>query len=176
MMSTDVYKTIRETMGPWCKSEGFRRTPGGMLGWVRPAQAKHLVFWCQCSQDGWDDYAGSGFIVEFQLAPSDRPGAGGSESKRMRLGRLLLDSELQRATELQNRLIGKLAQPPRDHPNLRISDQVTRWYLAKFARLERPYRRNDDLWLRYYDEEDVVGWARFVQDVLPRVTAAFEAG
>ena len=174
MKSTDVYRTIRETIGPWCKSVGFKRTQDGMLGWVRPAEAKHLLFWCQCSQDGWDSYAGSKFVVEFQLAPSDRPGASGPESKRMRLGRLLFDGELQRATELQDAVIAKLAQPPKDHPNMTVSNEVARWYLAKFARLERPYRRDDDLWLRYHDDDDVAHWGNFLRDVLPRVIATFE--
>jgi hypothetical protein len=174
MKSTDVYRTIRETIGPWCKSAGFKRAPGGMLGWVRPAKAKHLLFWCQCSQFGWESYSGSQFVVEFQLAPGDRLGTLGRGSKRKRLGQMLLNGELQRATELQNAVIGKLVQPPRDHPLLGGSTEVTRLYLDSFARLARPYRSDDDVWFRYHDDEDVVRWAQFLGDVLPRVIAAFE--
>jgi hypothetical protein len=66
--STDAYRVIRPVIAPWCKAEGFSRTPGGMLGWQRRQAEEHLVFWFQCSRDGWDDYAGSKFIVEFQLS------------------------------------------------------------------------------------------------------------
>src|SRR5207247_10335221 len=71
LKSTDVYKEIRRVIGPWAKKQGFTRTTSGMLGWKRPLGNEHLVFWFQCSQSGWDDYAGSKFTVEFQRSETD---------------------------------------------------------------------------------------------------------
>lgn len=35
--------------------------------WRRKQESRVLLFWCQISRDGWDQYAGAKLTVEFQL-------------------------------------------------------------------------------------------------------------
>ena len=94
MRSTEVYRLIQRVVGPWCKQGGFRRVPGGMLGYVRPQDGRFLIFWFQCRQGGWDAYAGSGFVAEFQLSPSTCIGAFGDDCIRGRLPDFLDEPDL----------------------------------------------------------------------------------
>jgi hypothetical protein len=171
MKSTEVYKIIRDTVGPWCKQQGFRRTSGGMLGWHRPEGAEHLVFWFQCSQDGWDAYAGSKFIVEFQVSDSSQIGVG---TRRYRLPYFLTEHELNQVRSIQNAVIARLPTPPRDYYIFGLDRNLVDWYQAKFRTVQEPYSSRDDIWLRYHEPADVRRWAEFLLSVLPRVVS--EAG
>jgi hypothetical protein len=168
--STDVYRTAREILAPWFKAEGFKRTRGGMLGWYKPVGDQYLLVWLQLSTDGWDTYAGSEFTVEFQR--SGRPVIG-EGLVRNRLVGLLTIAELEEARHRQNRVVSKLTKPPPDHDTLRIAPNVAEWYCAKFQPVSEPYRRTDDVWLRYKDEEDVRMWAQFLLRVLPAARERF---
>jgi hypothetical protein len=169
MKSTEVYRVARGVLAPWCKAHGFRRTTGGLLGWHKPLGELHLVFWLQCSQDGWDAYAGSKFIVEFQLSRSPQLGAAGPEGLRERLPRFLAEHELELVREIQNTVIRSLPQPQPDHLVFKMDQQIVDWYLSEFKEVAGPYRATDDVWLRYWTPEDVKHWAEFLLGVLPRI-------
>ncbi len=170
MRSTDVYRTARQILAPWCKARGFKRAKTGMLGWYELTDSGYLTFWLQVSQDGWDAYAGSEFTVELQM--SDQAVVGTGQIRR-RLFDLLTDHELRRATDLQNTVIAKLKRPPPEYDVLHISQEIAEWNLRKFEPTSEPYTRWDDTWLRYADTEDVQTWARFLLDVLPRAVDGF---
>lgn len=146
-----------------------------MLGYIRPHGNRFLVFWFQCEKPGWDAYAGSKFVVEFQLSPSTGIGAFGADCIRGRLPHFLDDADLERLRPMQDRVIGKLARPPADHLVLKLGEDVRTWYLNQFEPVERPYRTSDDIWLRYGCEEDVIIWAEFVREVLPKVIGRLTA-
>src|SRR5919109_811870 len=146
MKSTEVYKEARQVLAPWCKQQGFKRIPGGMLGWVKHKDNKYVVFWLQCKQSGWDYYAGSSFVVEFQFSPSPRIGAYGADCVRDRLPHFLTEEELGRVREMQNRVIGKLPQPADDYFVLQLEERVVRGYLDMFKPVEQPYAATDDIW------------------------------
>lgn len=168
MKSTEVYRIARQVLAPWCKEHGFRRTKGGVRGWYKPIGEKFIVFWFQVSQDGWDEYAGSKFTVEFQI--SDEPVIGAGEpNQRWRLPKFLNEDELEAVRGMQDAVIAKLEKPSRSYFIFQLADDVVSWYLAKFERVIEPYRRTDDIWLRYKDEEDVERWAVFVKGKLPGV-------
>ena len=166
--STEVYRTARQVLASWCKEHGFGRNKGGMLGWYKPIGEKFIVFWFQVSQDGWDEYAGSKFVVEFQI--SDKPIIGAGESnRRWRLPKFLNEDELETVRSVQNAVIAKLKKPSQSYFILQLPDDVVSRYLAKFERVVKQYHPTDDIWLRYKDEEDVERWAVFVKEKLPEV-------
>jgi len=127
MYSTEVYKILRELFAPWCKDHGFKRTKGGLLGWYRQIGNEYLVFWFQCWTNGWDEYAGSKFTIEFQLANKPIIGVG---SNRKRLPALLDRPHLEQVRQIQNEVISKMSPPNNDYFVLHISPEVTKWYLV----------------------------------------------
>ena len=172
MKSPEVYAVLREELGPALKSLGFKREKA-LLSWSRQHGGKFTVLWCQVSRDGWDDYAGSKFVVEFQR--SENPEAGAPSTARARLVKLLTDDQRGEAWRLQSRVIADLSRPPRTHPTLHISADVTRWYLEKFEPLRAAFSPSDDLWLRYAKPEHVRMWAEFLRRVVPACVEAIEA-
>lgn len=170
MNSTQIYKVVREAIAPWCKQNGFKRTPGGMLGWFKPQGDNFIVFWFQCNQDGWDAYAGSSFCVEFQFSDSHDIGGGASEL-RHRLSYFLTLGEREEVRQKQNHVIAKLDYPPKDHFTFQMDANVANWYRQKFIAVEMVYPDKYDIWLRYKDGEDVKTWAEFVLRRLPKVLA-----
>jgi hypothetical protein len=173
--STEVYRVIKRVVGPWCKQNGFRKGPGGMLCYVKQQDARHVVFWFQCSQDGWDAYAGSKFVVEFQFSALGRPGAFGDDCVRDRFSHVLDESDLERVRQMQNQVISKLTLAHDEYFIWKMSDGVRSWYLDKFKPVERRYEADDDIWLRYKDEDDVTNWSEFVLEMLPKVLARLTA-
>ena len=171
MKSTEVYRLLRARLAPTCKALGFRRAEGGMLGWSRSAgEAAHMTFWCQCSQDGWDVYAGSRFTVEFQRSDDPRPGTG---RPRVRFGALLAADERETIRRIQNQVIAALPPPPRDHPLL-AEPSLRAYYAARFVGVAAPYAATDDIWLRYHAPADVERWAELLTDRMPHLVRAFE--
>jgi hypothetical protein len=141
-----------------------------MLGWHKQVEDKFLVFWFQCSMDGWDEIAGSKFIVEFQLSREPIIGIG---ENRQRLPKFLNTTQLDKIWEIQNEIISKLTPPPKDYPALHISADVSEWHLAKFKPIKSKYTNKDDIWLRYKSEDDVKHWANFVLNQLPSIITKF---
>ncbi len=172
MKSLEVYAALREELVPPLKSLGFKREKT-LLSWSRQQGGQYTVLWCQVSRDGWDDYAGSKFVVEFQRSESAEAGA--PSKARARLVKLLTDDQRAEAWRLQSRVIGDLSSPPRTHPTLNVSSEVTRWYLEKFEPLRRQYSPSDDLWLRYAKPEHVRMWAEFLRRAVPGCVQAIEA-
>ncbi len=154
------------------KQLGFRREKA-FLSWARQHNERYTVLWCQVSRDGWDDYAGSQFVVELQR--SDSPEVGAHPNTRTRIAKLLTDEQRSEMRRLQNQVITGLSRPPRTHPTLQVSSEVTKWYLEKFEPVSVPYRANEDIWLRYSKPEHVEAWADFLRRVLPGCVAAMEA-
>ena len=91
-----------------------------MFSWYRPHRDLHIVFWFQVSQDGWDDYEGSKFTVEFQL--SAEPIVGEVSSFRQRLGQFLDDSSREEVRKIQNGIICSLTPPPPEADELGLED------------------------------------------------------
>lgn len=171
MKSTEVYRLLRTRLAPASKALGMRRATGGMLGWTRATGATHLTCWCQCSQEGWDPYAGSQFTMEFQRSDDPRPGTGRA---RQRFGGLLADGDREAVRRVQNQVIAALPPPPRDHPLL-ADPRLRSYYAIRFVPIAAPYAASDDIWLRYHAPADVERWADFVATRLPQLLHTFEA-
>lgn len=172
MYAAEVYKIARNVLAPWCKQHGFKRTKSRVLGWYRPVEDGFLVFWLQCSTQGWDDYAGSKFVVGFNLV--DRPEANSYYGTRWkRLPHLLTQAQLDEVKQLQNRVIAKLTPPSRDYYIFDLDQKIVDWYLRKFEPITEDYTPSSDIWLRYHDRDDVIMWAEYLVAVLPEVLQRF---
>ena len=165
MKSPELYSQLKSELAPWFKSEDFKRAKG-LLGWFRAHGDAHIVVWCQISQDGWDSYAGSKFVVELQRSPE--PVIGGHKAGRARFGFFLTPEEREEVRSIQNAVIAVLHCPPRSHPTLHVSQQVTDWYLEKFKPVREPYPEQHDIWLRYASPNDITRWAHFILSKLPK--------
>jgi len=172
MKSTQVYRIIRDVIGPWAKSVGFKRGTGGMLNYVRSADGLFHTFWFQCSQDGWDTHTGSKVTLEFQESTRPEPGCAGT---RIRFFRLLSPDDREQVRSIQNSVISKLSLPPGGHWSHDLQQDTKKWYFAKFELVREPYRDTDDVWLRYGQDADVRQWAEFILEKLPRLLDEFNA-
>jgi len=172
MKSVEVYGVIREFIGPWCKTAGFRRGSGGMLSYFRPTANGFETFWFQCDKWGWDRYSGSQFTMEFQRGDDHRPGAG---VLRVRIARLLTAVELEQAQVLQNLVIGRLHRPPPDHAAYTLGPELQETYLEQFEPIRRPWTAGDDIWLKYFATEDVRQWASFLAPLMTSLVERFAA-
>jgi hypothetical protein len=164
MKSTEVYRTLRAHLAPVFETAGFKRGDT-MLSWTRRERDRYLVVWCQVSRDGWDDYAGSKFIVEFQI--SDDPIVGARSIRRQRLATMLDGIGREKIRAIQNGVIVSLRSPPPNHPTLHVSKEVSAWYWAKFTKIDHPFGDQDDIWFRYASDGDLVIWADFISKSLP---------
>jgi hypothetical protein len=172
MKATQVYSALRGHLTPTFKAAGFQ-TAKSMLSWVRPQRNRHVLVWCQVSRDGWDSYAGSKFVVEFQL--SEEPVVGAAHVRRRRLGGMLDDKGREEMRLIQNEVISSLRRPPASHPLLHAVTQLRHHYLSKFQKIDQPYTEHDDIWCRYSRGEHIDAWAKFVADKLPECLQQIES-
>jgi hypothetical protein len=176
MKSTDVYRTIHGIVGPWAKENGFKRAKSGWLAYQKPYAGKHLAFWFQCDKWGWDKYSGSSFTVEFQFHESRELGQWSNE----RINKFLTREELDDARARQNAIIEKIPPPPKAWVDLFESnarrlyenpENILSGFWLPWTRIDEPFQPTHDLWLRYWEHEDVKAWAELVLRVLPRALA-----
>lgn len=172
MKSTEVYALLRSQLGPSLKALGFKRQVS-FLSWSRPRDGLNTVLWCQVSRDGWDEYAGSKFVVELQR--SEEPEPGSPSEQRKRLSRLVGDEEREEIRKLQNEVIKSLHRAPPTHARLNVSPEVTRWYLQKFVQDTEPYGPEDDLWFRYAQPVHVQRWGELLVRLMPTLLPGIES-
>ena len=146
-------------MAPLFKANGFKRT-NTMLSWVRPHRELFIGVWCQADQRGWDPYAGSKFVVEFQLGRE--PVIGWNTICRQRIASMLTSAEREVVRMVQNKVIASLHRPPKDYAVLNVCEEVSRIYLQEFKSIDRPYGEGEDIWFRYASDGDVNRWADFL--------------
>jgi hypothetical protein len=162
----EVYRTLRQELGPWFKAEGFRRTKGGMLGWHRPQGPLFLVVGFYCwPPPGGDPLYGSCYTVQFELSESPLIGTGRTHIAR--LNNLLSEAQFDRLLEIQNAVIAKLKKPDKGHYIFQLPKVLIDNYLSEFEPLTRDNIHWYNQWLRYRDVEDVRHWAHFVVSHLP---------
>jgi hypothetical protein len=164
MKSQQLYSILREHLAPLFKANGFKRAKT-MLSWVRPRGELYIGVWCQADQRGWDTYAGSKFVVEFQLG--NAPRIGWNTICRQRIGRMLSTAEREEVRTIQNEVITSLHRPPRSYAGLNVCEEVSVVYLKDFNSIDQPYSERDDIWFRYASQEDVDRWAKFLTAKLP---------
>jgi len=171
MKSTEVYGVLKRELSPVLKPLGFKRGKS-FLSWFRIHNGLCTVLWCQVSRDGWDDYAGSQFTVEFQRSSDSE--AGSPSKRRMRIAKLLSEGQRQEVWRIQGSVIASLRRPPSNHPTLTVSPEVAKWYLAKFEKPSRRYDQGDDIRFRYANAEHVAVWATLLARLMPKCVGSIE--
>jgi hypothetical protein len=95
-----------------------------------------------------------------------------------RLAQFLTPPELEAVRTQQNRIIGKIPPPPQEWVELFESnaqkrddpDSLMQGFWIPWQQIEQPYEPHHDIWLRYWQADDVRMWAEMVLNVLPRIT------
>jgi len=93
------------------KSKGFRTTKSGMLGFYKKLKKLYLIIWFQCSRDGYDQFAGSKFIVEIQISETNEIGT--TSIVRQRIPFFLSAKDFESITKIENEVKEKLQKPPK---------------------------------------------------------------
>jgi hypothetical protein len=164
------HRLLRNDLDSWFAMLGFAHAPKTTsASWIKAIGTDWLVIWCQPSQ--WNDRysAGYSFTVEFRLTRTPAIGAWGPRS---RLPKLLNEAEKRDLLRLENTVVRKLP-PPDTSVATMLSDEKRLSWLAQWRPRAEPYRGDEDVWLRYWDEADVENIAVFLQRVLPSAIARF---
>ena len=164
-------------MRPLFGERDFKKTKASRLTFQRFVRDKYQSVWFECDRYGWDSYAGGKFYVNFTLsATADVEGVDRHDE---RLNFFLTDAELERARAYHDHVVSKIPKPPESYfeelergfarsvgPDSAAS--LIRTVRDRFEPEPIPYRRHQDFALRYWQPEDVEGWASFIAPVLPR--------
>lgn len=172
MKSTEVYKEINSIVFPNLKSNGFKKTKSGMLGYYKLLKEFYLVIWFQCSQDGFDQYAGSKFIVEIQISKTNEIGR--DSIIRQRIPFFLTENDFAEIIKIENQIKDKLQKPPKTHYIFSLAEDVQNWYKKKFERATNTYNKSSDIWFVYFNEKDVQKWISIIEPMINQIIYDFE--
>lgn len=171
MKSTEVYKEINSLVFPTLQSYGFKKTKSGMLGFYKKLKSHYLIIWFQCSRDGFDQFAGSKFIVETQIGNIAEIGGG---LHRHRIPYFLTESELDSIKKTENAIKDKLPKPTKSHFIFTMSEDVQKWYKKKFEKDNTAYANSSDIWFIYFDTSDIQRWVRILVPIIDRIIVDYE--
>lgn len=167
MKSSDVYRILRDRFSDEMKRLGWFRGRGGVPNWFIPFGDEYALCWFQAgTRPGWNDYWGSEFTMEFQVAEYAEWGYGGVDRRR-RFGELLGQKDLDEIRTRQNEIIRSLVRPPTDYKFLSGVPSEDEWLWERFEVISEPYSSEHDIWLRYHSSEDVDRWGAFLLDRFP---------
>ena len=172
MKSTEVYKEINKIIYPTLKSNGFKKVTSGMLGFYKLLKEYHLVIWFQCSQDGFDIYAGSKFIIEIQISKSNDIGAASIFSRRIPY--FLTEKEFNIIVKIENEIKDKLQKTSKNHYIFSLAENIQNWYTNKFKKVNKSYNNSSDIWFIYFDQADIEKWVKIVEPMIIRIIYDFE--
>jgi len=144
--ANEAYRILRSVVGPWFCSSGFKAAKN-YLTYQKRVGDRYFSVRFQCHHQGWEKHNGSSFIVLVQL--TDGPDI--DYARLARLTEYLGLEQLELIRARQSRILASVPQPP------------------------KPYKASDDIWYRYFTEDDVRAWAilllKHVQNVHARVEA-----
>jgi hypothetical protein len=172
MKSTEVYKEINKYIFPNLKSNGFKKTKSGMLGFYKQLKENYLIIWFQCSREGFDQYAGSKFIVEIQISETNLIAS--SSIVRDRIPFFLKENEFTEIAKIENEIKSKLKIPPKTYYIFSLDDEIQNWYKKKFDKIDSTYNNSSDIWFVYFDPIDIEKWLKIIEPVINRITYNFE--
>ena len=170
-----LFGVLRRELGRPLTVLGFQEVPPNparqtwMLEFARdPARAAPLRLWFQRDVKAFDvDIRGSRFTLEFGRSMSLRD--------RERFFPLLTPEEREEVRRIQNGGIQRL--PPPRSPFLRwLAGLLARVGIVEEWRqpVTEPYPPDEDVWMRYRDEQDVQAWAGFAARLLPSLIQRFD--
>ena len=172
MKSTEVYKEINKIIFPNLKSNGFKKTKSGMLGFYKQLKEFYLVIWFQCSQDGFDQFAGSKFIVEIQVSKTNEIGTASIVRKRIPF--FLKEIDFDNIVRIENEIKDKLQKPPKSYFIFSLPENIQTWYKKKFEKATTKYNNSSDIWFEYFDQTDIEKWIKLIEPMINKIVYDFE--
>jgi hypothetical protein len=175
MRRPQLQATLRRDLGPVLSRAGLEeaepdpRTRSWKLEYHRPDPSEPpLRLWFQRDVKAFDvDILGSSFTVEFGRSPRFKD--------RARFFRLLTEAEREEVRRLQNRVIERLPASGGSFLAAVLAFIFGPSFPHKRERIVQPLGPDEDVWLRYRDDDDVVAWTGFLASVLDDLIRRFEA-
>lgn len=172
MKSTEVYKEINKIIFPNLKSNGFKKAKSGMLGFYKQLKEFYLVIWFQCSQDGFDQFAGSKFIVEIQISKTNEIGT--TSIIRERIPFFLTEKDFENIVRVENEIKDKLQKPPNTYFIFSLPENIQNLYKKKFEKTTTIYNNSSDIWFNYFDQLDIEKWIKLIALMINKIVYDFE--
>ena len=172
----DVYKVLRESLTPWTAANGFRRVPGTVVGWQKPAGPDQLLRFMFEGSSRWGDAeTGHSLTGRVQLDPA--PGDPAAAPIRQSLfTSCLVRPELDRLAAIQGAINRRRPALPAQYEQDFHADTLLGLYLRELYDPSPTYEEGAYVPLSYYAMEDVREWTQFIIEVLPAVLDRFVAG
>jgi hypothetical protein len=163
----DVYKELRETLGPWTKANGFRRWPGTVAGWLLRFQFESSVW--------GDPETGNALTGCVQLDPSPEDLAA-TAIRQSIFTSCLVHSELERLAAIQGAINRRRPALPAQYAEDFKADTRLGLHLRELYDPSPKYQEGQYVPLSYCGMEDVREWTRFIVEVLAAVLDRFVNG
>ncbi len=171
----DVYKELREALGPWTKASGFRKWPGTVAGWQRPQGGDQLLRFMFESSAWGDPETGNSLTGRLQTDPA--PGdPTATPIQQLNFTGCLIGHELDRLAAIQGAINRRRPALPAQHKKDVGADTLLGLHLRELYDPSPKYQEGQYVPLSYYGMEDVREWTRFIVEVLPAVLDRFVAG
>jgi hypothetical protein len=176
MKAAEVYRLVATELGPSLVGRGFKKLRGSRLAFQRVVGNTYQTVWFQCDKYGWDSHSGSRFFVNFTVSESPTFDTLGRHDERLFF--FLTDAELAGARDFRDAVVARIPRPPAsyfetfqaecDRRNPANAAGIMAAIRAQFEPETIPYRRHQDVGMRYWLPTDVTRWARLIASVLPR--------
>lgn len=163
MRAADLYRLMTATWREMFEQAGVRRVPKTKADWYQVRDGRNLLLAVQASDQGWDRFHGSDFVIEFDVAKDLKFGR--SYDCRGRFGEHLDTPSLERIRAYQNEVVRRMQPPTPAEAGFDATDPDYGRYLAAFFSAETEMRAHD-LHFRYYDDVDAAGWLELLGPML----------
>jgi hypothetical protein len=183
MKAAELYRLVAAEVGPPLVARGFKKLRGSRLAFQRVVRNTYLTVWFQCDKYGWDPHTGSRFFANFTVTPSPTYDVLGRHDQRLFF--FLTEAELAGARDFRNAVVARIPQPPAsyfevfqaqlDRRNPETAAAMMAAIRAQFEPDPTPYRRHQDVGMRYWLPTDVTWWATLIVSVLPRALEQMDA-
>ena len=183
MRAAELYRLLATELGPSLSARGFKKLRGSRLAFQRVVRNTYQTVWFQCDKYGWDPYAGSRFFANFTVTASPTFDTLGRHDERLFF--FLTDAELAGARDFRDAVVARIPRPPASYFETfqaecerRNPENAAGLMAAIRAQYEPepiPYRRHQDVGMRYWLPTDVTWWATLIRSVLPRALDQMDA-
>lgn len=166
-------KVLRRELGTTLASQGFVEVPQDKSGQTnylvffrKTPKNKSVGFWFQRDVKASNvEVLGSCFTLEFFPTLKNRH----SPDQRERYAYLLNADELEEVRQLQNKMIKRM---PKEKLSPEELEDLKEWFPRMIYPIKKPLEPSD-VWMRYRDEEDLLGWTKFIERHFPSLVERF---
>ena len=176
MKAAELYRLLATELGPSLSQHGFKKLRSSRLAFQRVVRDTYQTIWFQCDKYGWDPHAGSRFFANFTVSASPTFDTLARHDERLFF--FLTDAELAGARDFRDAVVARIPRPPAsyfaafqaecDRRDPESAAGLMTAIRAQFESEPIPYRRHQDVGMRYWLPTDVTWWATLIRSVLPR--------